>query len=224
MPRKILIALLVLALCGSMTVMAMETPDVNRNGSLTLTMNWNGNPIHGGALTLVQVGEVSAVPGGFDFALIDQLADSGVELAEKLNHPETAEALAELAMERELPTITAPIHNGKAVFKDLRPGLYVVIQMEGQVTEGFAPIRPFLTSLPRWENERYVYDTTADPKVPLETEPTEPPITEPPTEPKPTEPNLPQTGQLNWPVPILVAMGLALLAAGWMMSRKPKNH
>ncbi len=34
--------------------------------------------------------------------------------------------------------------------------------------------------------------------------------------PAPTDPKLPQTGQLNWPVPVLVVLGLLLLAAGWV--------
>lgn len=223
MRKRILIALLVLALWGSVTAMASEIPDANQNGSLTLTMNWNGQPLEDGALTLFQVGQVAAVTGGFEFALIPQLADSDVMLAGNLDRPETAEALAQLAMERELAPITAPIVAGKVVFENLPAGLYVVLQTKGQVTEGFDPIRPFLISLPRWENGQYVYEITADPKVPLETQPTEPPTTQPPTEPKPTEPNLPQTGQLNWPVPILIAMGLALLVAGWIMSGKKKD-
>ena len=34
---------------------------------------------------------------------------------------------------------------------------------------------------------------------------------------------LPQTGQLNWPVPVLAISGMLLFAAGWKLSRKPKN-
>ena len=36
---------------------------------------------------------------------------------------------------------------------------------------------------------------------------------------------LPQTGQLNWPIPVLIAGGLLLLAVGWVLvfHRKKKN-
>lgn len=37
---------------------------------------------------------------------------------------------------------------------------------------------------------------------------------------QPQEPKLPQTGQLWWPVPILVIAGLAAFAIGWIRSRK----
>lgn len=48
--------------------------------------------------------------------------------------------------------------------------------------------------------------------------PVEPPVN-PPSEP-PTEPTLPQTGTLWWPVPVLAAAGLLLIAAGAGKKRK----
>ncbi len=35
---------------------------------------------------------------------------------------------------------------------------------------------------------------------------------------------LPQTGQLNWPVPVLVVFGLALISAGWILRFGRKDH
>ena len=51
-------------------------------------------------------------------------------------------------------------------------------------------------------------------RLPAQPEPTEPPK---PTEPKPTEPSLPQTGQTNWPVPLLAVCGLVLIMMGGVM-------
>lgn len=31
---------------------------------------------------------------------------------------------------------------------------------------------------------------------------------------------LPQTGQLNWPVPVLAVSGVLLFAAGWVLNKK----
>ncbi|WP_301544843.1 LPXTG cell wall anchor domain-containing protein [Ruminococcus bicirculans (ex Wegman et al. 2014)] len=33
---------------------------------------------------------------------------------------------------------------------------------------------------------------------------------------------MPQTGSLNWPVPVLIGGGVILIAAGWRVSRKEK--
>ena len=224
MMKKIWILLLLLALCGRMPAFAAEIPDPQRPGSLTLAMNWNGQPLNAGAITAYQVGQIAVLEGGYDFALIPQLADGGVAL--ELDDPDTAGALALLVGEREVPAITAPIQKGKAMFENLTPGLYLILQTDTQSGTGFAPIRPFLISLPRWAEDRYLYDITADPKVPLETtptEPTEPPVTEPVTEPKPPEPELPQTGQLNWPVPILAVLGLIFLVGGWMLTTQRED-
>lgn len=71
-------------------------------------------------------------------------------------------------------------------------------------------------------------ETEPDETEPDETEPeeSEPDETEPDeTEPTPDEPKLPQTGQLKWPIPILVFAGLVLFLAGWVMCfRKKDTH
>ena len=51
--------------------------------------------------------------------------------------------------------------------------------------------------------------TTITPVTPSVTLPSMPVVTDPGT--------LPQTGQLNWPVPVLAAFGLCLIAAGWAL-------
>ena len=58
-----------------------------------------------------------------------------------------------------------------------------------------------------------------DTKPPTQTEtpstPTTP--TSPTTPTTPGKPNLPYTGQLNWPIPVLVVLGLVLFSAGWLL-------
>ena len=79
-------------------------------------------------------------------------------------------------------------------------------------------------SLPQWQNDGYVYDLTASPKVPLVPEPTEPTVPTEPTD--PTDPWLPQTGQLNWPIPLMAVSGLALFMAGCILcfGRKKERY
>ena len=40
----------------------------------------------------------------------------------------------------------------------------------------------------------------------------------------PDRPVLPQTGQLNWPVPVLACSGVLLFAAGWVLNRQGKKE
>ena len=63
--------------------------------------------------------------------------------------------------------------------------------------------------------------------IPMTEPPTQPP-TEPPTEPtEPDGPDLPQTGQMNWPVPVLAMMGMLLVMAGFwfcMTGRRERDE
>lgn len=225
MLKKLLILLLALTLCGNLTALAVEVPDVDRSCSLTIRMEWEGEPLSGGTLTLCRVGTVREYDGNYDFALIDELSGSGISL-EDLNDPDLARELAKLAEEKSLESVTAPISEGKAVFEDLATGLYVVTQ--NRATDGYAAIRPFLVSLPVWDGERYVYDMEANPKVPLQPEPTEPSEPSEPTQPtepdEPDEPDLPQTGQLNWPIPMMTVAGLVLFCMGWLLYFRDKRE
>lgn len=229
MRKKTIAFLLALAVFLGMSarVCAAELPDVDRLGSLVIRMEYDGEPLDTGALALYRVGEIRIHDGNADFVLVDAL--SGGPSLEKLDDPALAAHLAELAVQRELTPIRGEIEGGKAEFAGLEPGLYVVTQRSRDASDGFDAIQPFLLSLPQWMEGTYVYDLTASPKVPLETEPTEPTRpTDPtePTEPEPEDPELPKTGQLNWPVPILTILGLSFFTAGWILCfhRRRDSH
>ena len=198
---------------------ASELPDVTRPGSLEIVMEYEGEPLQDGSLTICRVGDIETKDGYSSFVLVDAL--TGGPSLEELHDPNLGEVLADLARERALPMVREDIREGRVRFADLEPGLYVVIQQEGEASEGFAPIRPFLLSLPVWAEGAYQYDLEAVPKVPLETEPTIPTTPTTPTE--PPEPNLPQTGQLNWPIPLLCVAGAVLILIGLILMRK-KHH
>ena len=138
--------------------------------------------------------------------------------------------------------------------------------MQSKASNGYAPIKPFLVSLPMAENGKWNYEVDASPKVGGYTpvNPDTPPVPptpvpdKPGTPEQPTNPDtpknpdgpdspvapgnpdnpalaghpdgtamsglpqtgLPQTGQLNWPVPVLAVSGVLLFAAGWVLNKK----
>ena len=63
----------------------------------------------------------------------------------------------------------------------------------------------------------FVITNTYVPEEPEPTEPTEPTPTKPTN---PTKPNLPQTGQLWWPVPVLLIAGLLFVILGLIRRRR----
>ena len=204
----------VLMLCFmSMNVFAHEVPNLEENGSITFIVDYEGEPVDGGNLTLYRVGDIVENNGDYSFALIEKLDDEKTAL-DNLEDPQLARDLAAKAAEAKLKGVTAAIKEGKVVFEEVEPGLYVVVQQEASA--GFEAMSPFLISMPKFENGTYVTDIKAEPKPSLEKAPEKPE--------KPQDPTLPQTGQLNWPVPVLAVSGVVLFTIGWLICFKRKKE
>ena len=226
--KKITVLLIVLVMMFHMTMdlCAQENPDTNRSGSITFSMNYNQKPMEGGSLTIYRVGAIIKKIDAFEFMLIEPLGESGLTLDE-LDDSMLAEKLMNLVSEKKLDGISSSIKKGKVVFRDLKPGLYLVTQRAEETTEGFYPVNPFLISLPTWENGQYIYDLTGEPKNLPHHKPVEPGKTDEPDESDDSneseelrEPDeltevLPQTGQLNWPIPLMAISGALLFVFGY---------
>lgn len=207
----ILIVLLVLMQGIAIMVTATSLPDLTQKGSLTIEMHWNGEKLQDGQLCICKIADID--PETARFILIEPLQGEELSLKNPTD-PSVAEKAAGLALDKQLPMQSAPIRNGSASFVNLETGLYLVHQSSLDASSGFEPITTYLISVPYLSGGKYVMDVTASPKVSLEEAPTVP------TEPEPTRPtdsHLPQTGQLNWPVPILVVGGVILFLFGWFL-------
>lgn len=202
----------------SVTAFAHEVPDMEKTGSVSVAMTCEGKAVPGGTLTLYRVGDISEEDENYSFALTGGFAESRADLKE-LESAELPQILAEYAFEHHLPGTAASIgSDGKVVVDGLELGLYLVVQTEAAV--GYEPVNPFVVSVPMNEDGAYVYDVDATPKMSLLTEKTTTPTT--PT--TPPEPTLPQTGQFNWPVPVMTVLGLCLLLIGWVLRYRKKGR
>lgn len=212
--KRLAAGLLALMVLFAPAISAAEIPDPNGVGSVTFKMEFDDQSLSGGCL---EVTRVAAVVNGADGPRFEALA--GFEALEQAlgdpNDPALAEQALALAGEEKAEFISQPIENGQAVFGELVSGIYLVRQRAEDACPGFAPLQPFLVSLPQWQNGEYVYDLTLKPKVGLEAAPTEPSEPTEPTE--PPDPELPYTGQLNWPIPLLCVAGLALFVVGFYL-------
>ena len=217
MKKKIcvLAVCLLLLLNLTMTVQAAHpVPDLSKNGSLTFRMTSGDVALNSGFLNIYKVGELTEDDGNYFFTLLDGkkiTSDSQINMI-------LAQEMLTLAKEEKLTAKIAKIEAGSATFQNLTHGLYVVWQSKADACEGYAPISPFLISIPRFVDGEYVLDVVADPKVPFEPAPSEPPP--PPT---PPPPNLPYTGQLNWPVPVMSLTGIVLFVFGWILCASNKR-
>lgn len=211
MRKQIISLLTVLIMLCSLSTMAFahDIPSMSEKGSIEITIHCGHTIITNGTIVLYRVGEIYEDNGNYSFALTGDFISCGQSL-EDVHSSELAKDLADYATDQTLTGVTKEIdQNGKVKFSDLDLGLYLLVQSE--ISEGYNKADPFLVSVPMMENGKYVYHIDASPKVELEKE-QEP--TSPPTMP---DPILPQTGQLNWPVPLLVVMGLGIFAVGWVL-------
>lgn len=217
------VCLLACGLClaaatAAIVAAASEELDPSRSCSLSIVFREDGGPVRGGDLTLFRVGEVTGSGDSLRYTLTKQFAGSGVALAE-LSNDSLAKILAEYALQQRIEGETQDIgDDGIAHYDGLTVGVYLVVQFNA--AEGYYPIRPFLISLPSTEQEQYVYDVEAAPKV-------EPIKGGGPDDSSggssdnssdsSDDSSLPQSGQLQWPIPILTVVGLVLIVCGWLL-------
>lgn len=187
-----------------LSAFALELPQ-DIPGSIELTVCWGDKPIPGGKMTCIQVGEVGEDNGNSVF-----LRCLDGKLLTNVQSKELAAELEKFANEHQLPgTICAIGENGTVKFSNLKIGLYLLVQETP--APGYSKLAPFLVSVPYLEEGKYQYDVTPLVKAELKREPVKTPPKTVPDE------SLPQTGQLNWPVPVMTAVGLLLFSAGWAL-------
>ena len=170
--------------------------------------------------TKVSVGDVREDDGTYSFVPVAAVKGT-IPAFGDIQSPELAEDLAKLK-DKLIAVTETPVTvggNGKkgiAEFRNLPFGLYLAVQETA--ASGYGQTKPFLVSVPYLEDGAYVYNVKADPKTDLERE-----VKPTPTE-KPSTPSgggkLPQTGQLWWPVPVLICMGLGCIAVGLIRRRE----
>ena len=267
-----LVLALVLCLASAVTVSAAHPAvDLNKKGSISLKMTYNEQAVGGGSLVYYQVGEVKEDNG--DFSFIPAKGFEGqfkeIETQEQMEAEVSGNLAAKLTDHAKQNGVAGTqvtiLDDGEVKLENLNVGLYLVVQ--DKAASGFRPISPFLVSVPQYvaevknedgtviEDDKYVYDVNAVPKMgTLSKIPTPPPedpgdpgdhsTTDTPDPVTPVTPAvpvatpilpltpsmdpslLPQTGQLNWPVPVLTVAGLGLFLAGWLLrfGRQGKHH
>lgn len=211
---------------------AHEVPDPSRTGSIRFSMLYDGSAVGGGSLTLHRVGDVAEEDGNYTFTLTEAYAASGADLTD-LTDTALAAGLADYTTANGIAGEGVTIgSDGTAAADGLALGLYLV--MQDQPAEGYEPIAPFLVSVPMWDETAgaYLYTVDAAPKLGGLTK-TPPAATAAPAKPDAGDPDtvtttataatLPQTGQLNWPVPVLTLAGLLLMLAGWYLRARAKE-
>lgn len=171
-------------------------PDLDRSGSIDITIRYDGHPVSSGELTLHRVGDIKEENGDYSFVLTEEFASSGVTL-ENPQQPEIAKKLSNYATQQGIAGKTGKISaSGSITFDQLKPGLYLLTQ--SKAATGFEKLNPFLVSLPMRGTNGYTYHVDASPKIS-------------PTPSQPENTGQPQTGQSVWPIWLFLLSSAALV-------------
>lgn len=210
--KKIIIVLLALSVLLSLplTAYAHDVPQERDDCSIEVIVRYDGQNVDGGTLTVIRVGYVDEEDGNYFFS--QEFTNARIEDVKSPNASKTQkEFYSNNKSNYDFYTQTQAVKDGKATFTGLSTGLYLIVQ--NKAADGFSKLDAFLVSVPFMEDGEYQYQVTASIKSELEREPE--PTNPPPT--KPDDPKLPQTGQLNWPIPLMVVAGLGFFAVGWAL-------
>lgn len=217
MKLRSVIMLIALVFCLSINIFATGPIDFDRTGSILVTMEYEDEPVAGGSMTLYHVAVPVWQEDKYIFEYTNDFSDCLLSL-DDLATQGAANDFVEYAIDHDLLGKKKEINeDGEVLFEDVKLGLYLLVQEDA--AKGYFAASPFLISVPMNADEGWIYDVDATPKVALEREP------EPST--PPTPPDIPQTGQLKWPIPVLIVAGLALFAIGWALcfaGRKRKDE
>lgn len=105
--------------------------------------------LSGGQLTLYRVAEVKRKNGDLSFEYCGDFYGCGIALGD-LTDSTLADQLLEYMPQGARGTTKTVDADGNAAFEDLELGLYLIVQ--SKASNGYAPIKPFLVSLPMAEN------------------------------------------------------------------------
>lgn len=250
---SILVAMLTLCCLAQAVLAANPGPlDPDRETSLTVRLRSLEDEVkdeEGAEVTIYKVADMTEVNGEIRFEYTSAFAECKEDLSKEI--PLSAiQAMESMAKQNGAPAISKTTdENGRAFFTDLDQAVYLVAQTRS--VTGFTTFEPFLSYLPSIEEGAWNYDVMAKPKIVYSIlpgrKPTPTPTPTPPTTPTPTpppgatptpppgatptpppgttpDPKLPQTGQTNWPIPVLLISGLMFVSAGLIVKYTRKHH
>lgn len=208
------LCLLILAVFPIQTF-AMEPIEPSQEASLTVHYQQDKKTLSGARFDAYRVADISE---NAKFATSGAFAGytkeiNGLQGADKWD--ELAQDLLSYTKKTE-PTVSGAIGgDGTCTFRDLPTGLYLVVGHDWQAGNVTYHCKPFVISLPQRNADSSAWDYNVD-AAPKAGTPTEKPT-------PPGPPDLPQTGLLWWPVPVMLCAGIALLSVGAVYSRRGKQ-
>ena len=166
---------------------------------------------------ILPVADVEFEEGNAEYVMRDGFEVFDCEWSE-LSASQLKEKAKEIADEADFSTAIQAMtdDSGEVVFENLEPALYLVDRIEVAEENEDYSVDPMLISVPSFSDNEWVFDVVTTPKFSEMPEQTE--------EPKEPDTQLPATGQLKWPIPVLAVGGAVLIGSGLFLSIRRKEE
>ncbi|MFR5875106.1 MAG: hypothetical protein ACLUFN_01305 [Eubacterium sp.] len=219
-------AVLLIISLTNITAFADELPDLSVKGTITISMKKDGKAVPGGEFEIYYIANIAESKGSLKYVFTENFKNCGLSL-DNIESDRFASDLESYIKSNKFNGVKNSVdNNGIARFNQLEAGIYFVIQNEA--AKGYSKANSFTVSLPVCEDGKYNYTVNASPKFSFSDSKFNTETTATTAKPsKPTDINLPKTGQLNLPIPILTVSGICLLVLGVLIrssGRKGKNE
>ncbi len=194
----------------STSVRAEETCSITVN---TFDAEDTSLPIPGVQVTLYHIANLSSTYTPRYISTPDFAGFTGnLTWATSSDCMELAKQLSSYAENQNIKGITQTTSTkGAAIFEQLEKGLYLVVQT-GKEVKNYKTFMPSLVEVPMYQNDSYIYQVNLYPKIDSDQIPTPTPTIPIPDPDTPGD--LPSTGMLQWPIPVLAVMGCSCLLIG----------
>lgn len=227
---------------------AHDMPNGEIKGSITVEMKYGEKAVAGGSLTAYRIGQVKSSDGNYCFEKTNDMKAFNGSYEDIASPELAENAAAFVKSNKINEYAVANNQNGKAVFGNLDLGLYLIVQTkasdgyeplkpflvsipmneDGQYiydvnAKGKFRLQQAQTSAPNTFPDPNNHGNLDDPSGPniqvnQSSQSSQSSNSSNSGSAGSSAEKLPQTGQLNWPIPLLAALGLMLFAFGWFLS------
>lgn len=215
----IFLAVLSIMLINALCVTAAET-----KGSLTLScvfsIDGSSRILSDDEYSLAKIADASFTDSSVIYTTLEQFGaydcDWQNTAASEMN--EKAKALAYYCGNNHYYTVSAVTdRSGSLRFEGLKAGLYLVARTKTDPANEDLITDPLLVFIPETVNGSVIYDVVCTPKFSYfsQDDPIPPDVPD-----SPSGGDLPQTGQLMWPVTVLAVLGCFLILGGSALLRE----
>lgn len=202
-----LCCLLILSLLSGITVFATDHAS-EPLGSIRFEFSVDGKAMESGSLLVIQVAQYNE---NGTYIWTDAFTDCGLS-PEDLSEKDAVQLLADHAANYSGPFwVVSADGSGSATMEQLELGLYLVLQNE--LFDNRYEVLPYVLAVPSWDADEPNCDVVSIPKISARPFPS-----------PPTPPSIPKTGQLNWPIPVLLLCGSVLVLLGVLLRKKSRNE